>query len=160
MRVVDPEGVTWEVTRRWLEVPRWRVRRARLEDLTHVDVGFDADLLGIAIGLVLLLLLFALLLIGLPVLVFLAALLVAVGGLVFRVVFGRPWVVEARSERGELQWRVRGTRRSRRAMQEIAAALARGERRFSPRGAQRVLPESPISTAEGSRSVRVLERGE
>lgn len=72
-----------------------------------------------------------------------------------RVGFGRTWVVEASSERGELGWRLRGARRARRAEGEVAAAFARGERSFSPTGAVRVLPVSPLSSHE-QRNVRVL----
>ena len=72
-----------------------------------------------------------------------------------RAGIGRSWVVEARSERGELAWRVRGARRAQRAEDEIAAAFGRGERSFSPTGAERVLPVSPLSSYE-QRNVRVL----
>jgi hypothetical protein len=68
---------------------------------------------------------------------------------------GRVWRLEAVSERGELQWRVRGSRRSRRALDELAAAFARGERSFTPAGAERLLPVSPL-TAHRERNVRVL----
>jgi hypothetical protein len=71
-----------------------------------------------------------------------------------RIGLGR-WVVEARSERGELAWRVRGRRRARLAEGEVAAAFERGERSFSPAGAERVLPVSPLSSHE-QRNVRVL----
>ena len=67
----------------------------------------------------------------------------------------RTWVVGARSERGELEWRVRGARRAAQAEAEIAAAFERGERRFSPAGAERLLPVSPLSSHE-QRNVRVL----
>jgi hypothetical protein len=68
---------------------------------------------------------------------------------------GRTWVVEARSERGELAWRVRNARQARRAEGEVAAAFERGERSFSPVGAERALPVSPLSSHE-QRNVRVL----
>ena len=72
-----------------------------------------------------------------------------------RIGLGRTWVVEARSERGELAWRVRGTRRARQAQCEVAAAFERGERSFSPADAERMLPVSPLSSHE-QRNVRVL----
>jgi len=68
---------------------------------------------------------------------------------------GRMWVVEARSERGELGWRLRGARRARGAQADVARAFERGERSFSPAGAERVLPFSPLSSHE-QRNVRVL----
>jgi hypothetical protein len=154
VQVTDPDGVKWGVSRQWLKLPRWRVWRPPWDSLTGVDFGgAELSIVFVIIALLVLLVFF-----GIPLLVFLLALLVAVLSLVIRIVFGRPWVVEAKSERGELQWRVRGTRRSRRAMQEVAAALRRGERTFLPPYAERLLPESPLSTGESSRSVRVLRR--
>ena len=67
----------------------------------------------------------------------------------------RAWAVEARSERGELAWRVRGARRARRVLGEVAGAFERGERSFSPAGAERLLPVSPLSSHEQP-NVRVL----
>ena len=72
--------------------------------------------------------------------------------------FGRPWLVEAKSERGELAWLVHGWRASRRAVAEVAAALSRGDRRYSPPGSKRPLPDSPFVTHGRSGSVRVLRR--
>jgi hypothetical protein len=65
------------------------------------------------------------------------------------------WVVEARSERGELSWSTRGGRRARRAQREVANAFERGERTFTPTGGRRLLPESPLSSYARS-NVRVL----
>ena len=137
MRAVDPEGVEWEVTRSWLEVPRWRVGRPELTDMPGADAGTDFDLAGVVLWIVISLAVFALLLVGLPVLIFLAAFLVAIGGLVIRIVFRRPWLVKAKSGTRELRWRVRGTLGSRRAIHEVAAAIARGDGGFTPRGAIR-----------------------
>ncbi|HYK07747.1 MAG TPA: hypothetical protein VEW11_08235 [Gaiellaceae bacterium] len=72
-----------------------------------------------------------------------------------RLGLGRTWTVEARSERGELAWRVRGARRARRVQGEVAGAFERGERSFSPAGADRLLPVSPLSSHEQP-TVRVL----
>ncbi len=72
-----------------------------------------------------------------------------------RLGIGRSWAVEASSERGELGWQVRGGRRARRAVEEVAAAFARGERSFSPAGAMRLPPVSPLDSHEHS-NVRVL----
>ena len=127
------------------------VVRLRGDDLP-LDVG-DADL-GVALAILALVLVFVLF--GIPVLLFLVAVAVAVLSLVLRIVFGRPWLVEAKSARGELQWRVRGTRGSRRAMHEIAAAVRRGDRSFSPPYAERLLLEAPRSTGDGRSNVRVL----
>lgn len=144
MQVTDPDGVEWEVSRQWLRVPRWRVGRPHLEDVVGAPIDSDFDLAGIAAWIALTLVLFVLLLVGLPLLVFLLAVLVAIVGLVSRVVFRRPWLVRARSDRGELEWRVRGALGSRRAIHEVARALERGDRSVLPKGAERVLPESPL----------------
>ena len=68
---------------------------------------------------------------------------------------GFTWAVEAASERGELRWSIRGGRRARRAQREVVAAFERGERTFSPPGARRLLPDSPLSSHEQP-NVRVL----
>src|SRR6187551_3429556 len=117
MRVEDPTGVEWDVTRRWLElVPLWRFGRQGASDLGHGVSGGSGDVVAVIAGLVIFALL---LLVGIPLLLFLVALVAGIVGLATRLVFGRPWLVEARSERGELAWRVRGTRASRRAVDEI-----------------------------------------
>ncbi len=68
---------------------------------------------------------------------------------------GFTWVLEAASERGELRWSIRGGRRARRAESALEAAFERGERTFTPAGAKRLLPDSPLSSHE-QRNVRVL----
>jgi hypothetical protein len=144
MRVRDPDGVEWNVTRRWLHVPRWGRRRPDFDDPGIHFIPFeDASIAAVAV--VVLVVLF--LVIGLPLLLFPLALLVAVCGLVLRIVLRRPWVVEARSDRGEIAWRVRGAIGSRRAMLEIANAFARGDRDYSPPGAKRILPEPIVRSS-------------
>jgi hypothetical protein len=141
VRVTDQDGLEWEVWRQWLHVPRWRLGRPRLEDVlsTPMDDG-DDWLAGIAIVVVVVVIVFLFFLVGLPLLLLVAGFLFAVGGLVLRIVFRRPWIVRARSEHGELEWRVRGALGSRRAIHEVALALERGDRRVVPRGGERVLP--------------------
>jgi hypothetical protein len=144
MRVRDPDGVEWNVTRRWLEVPAWRRARPRVEDLLGGDIGGDDLLAAIAV----LILVAVLYWFGIAFLLLLAALVVALVGLAGRILLRRPWLVETRSERGELAWRVRGALGSRRAVHEIAKAFVRGDREYMPRGAIRVLPE-PILRRSG-----------
>ncbi|MCP9485444.1 MAG: hypothetical protein MSC30_06265 [Gaiellaceae bacterium MAG52_C11] len=144
MDVVDPDGVAWTVGRRWLELPRWR-RRGWRPTTEGLDFPFLADDFGAGLFLILLGVLLFLLLGGLPLLVGLAAVLVALAGLVTRVVFGRPWLVEARSTRGGLAWRVRGTRDSKRAVRLIARAMEVGDRDYSPPRSTRVPSHYSVS---------------
>jgi hypothetical protein len=135
-RVVDPEGVKWEVAREWFTRP---VRSEDapdpgddiLEDagdrLSHLDrLGEGAwwlTVLALVGGLVVSLIFF----IVLPLLFALVGVLLALGLLVARLLSISGWRVTARSSRARLEWRVRGTLRSARAVREIAAALERGE---------------------------------
>ncbi len=117
--------------RRWFELPRWR-RRGWRPTTEGLDFPVLADDFGVGLFLILLGVLLFLLLGGIPLFVGVAAVLVALVGLVTRVVFGRPWLVEARSTRGQLAWRVRGTRDSKRAVRLIACAIEVGDRDYSP----------------------------
>ncbi len=137
MDVVDSDGVAWIVGRRWLELPRWR-RRGWRPTTEGLDFPLLADDFGVGLFLILVGILLFLLLGGIPLLVGLAAVLVALVGLVTRVVFGRPWLVEARSARGELAWRVRGTGDSKQAVRLIARAIEVGDREYSPPRSTRV----------------------
>jgi hypothetical protein len=146
VRVTDPDGVEWEVSRQWLHVPRWW-NRSDGDGISFADGAIFPDFddeLGIGAALVVLVVVVLLVLGGWVLLVMLAALLVAIGGLLVRILFRRPWLVRARSERGELEWRVRGAIGSRRAIHEVARALRLGDRSVMPKGAERVLPESPL----------------
>ena len=67
VRAVDPEGSEWEVSRRWLEVPRWRIGQPDIGRMADADWGTDLDLPGIALWIIFTLALFVLLLVGLPV---------------------------------------------------------------------------------------------
>lgn len=127
MRVTDPDGVEWEVSRQWLHVRRWRAPRPGLGNKQEDDDDRERRKR-----------------VGLPLLLLLAGFVFAVGGLVIRIVLRRPWLVRARSERGELEWRVRGTIGSRRAIHQVARALERGDRSAMPKGGERLLPESPL----------------
>jgi hypothetical protein len=51
---------------------------------------------------------------------------IAIAGLVGRVFFGRPWVIEAVGDGGERRWQVRGMAGARRTIDTIADQLAAG----------------------------------
>jgi hypothetical protein len=51
---------------------------------------------------------------------------IAIAGLVGRVFFGRPWVIEAVDANAERRWQVRGMAAARRTIDEIAGQLAAG----------------------------------
>lgn len=131
------------MSRQWLHVPRWRAPRWGW-GIDFPSLEGDDVLVGLALAALAVVVAFLLFVVGLPLLLLVAGLVFAVGGLVVRVVFRRPWLVRARSERGELEWRVRGALGSRRAIHEVGRALERGDRSVVPRGAVRVLPDSPL----------------
>ena len=142
MKVTTPAGI-WNVRRRW--APRhlgqqtiWarfldrsrRVRR-RTADLGDIaDPGCAPDIAG---GIVVVLLIIALLLflifVGIPLLIALGELLfivvLAVVGVVGRVLFRRPWTVDAIDPAGTRHaWSVVGWRSSRDARRFIADRIA------------------------------------
>lgn len=141
--VTTPAGEPWQVRRLW--APRlqgeslWarlrrrmRVVRRRSEAMDVPDPGCAVDALDELIFVVVLVaVVLFVVLVGFPLLVaLLDVLLVAlltVLGVVGRVVFRRPWVVEATGP-DELRrtWRVVGWRASREAVDFVADALAHG----------------------------------
>lgn len=128
MKVRDPRGQAWRVSRRW--VP-WRRRlKGALDGVPDLGVGsLGDDPISLVIGLVLLVVLLPFLLLflvaGLELLALLAALPLAVLG---RVLLGRHWTVEVR--RGWRPWwemRSGDWAASRLQIHDIAAAIERGE---------------------------------
>ena len=143
MKVRDPRGQTWRVSRRW--VP-WRRRLKGAMDGVP-DLGFGGlgdDPISLVIGLVLLVVLLPFLLLfllaGIELLALLAVLPLAILG---RVLLGRHWTVEVRRgwrpwwEMGSGDW---GT--SRLQIHDIAAAVERGE--LPPRTLGAGDSESPV----------------
>jgi hypothetical protein len=135
-RVVDPDGVAWEVSREWFGRPIWsrdppdpgddflEDAGDRLSDVGLFGEGaWWATILVFAGGLVVALIFF----VFLPLVFVLAGVLVAFGALGARLLSLSRWTVTARTSRGRVEWRVRGTLRSARAVREIAGALERGE---------------------------------
>jgi len=148
MRVTDLTGVEWTVRRRWLprsSLPslreRLRERRARsaerrgtgdshwwdVFDVPAVDDSFTAVVLSLAV----VALLGLVVVVGLPLLVTLidlAVLVVAtIGAVIARVVFRRPWIVEARSARGDVyELHIVGWRAAGEAVRSLARDLQHG----------------------------------
>jgi hypothetical protein len=136
--VEAPDGRTWTIRRRWLHRPDWEA-----PELGGVDVfdgaalsldlidGLGALLIAIAAAV----LLFALLVLALPVILFVAGLVVALAGAAARIAAIRPWTIEARTGDRRLEWQVRGWRRSTHVLEEVAAALALGQTDVQPEDA-------------------------
>lgn len=142
--VTTPSGEVWQVRRVWAPGLRgerlWsRLRRrtkggrqgsSELGDLAESGCGpdlLDDLVIVVAIGAVVLFLA----VFGLPLLFALLDVaviaLLTVLGIVARVLFRRPWVVEATGgDRLRRTWRVVGWRASREAVDDIADALAHG----------------------------------
>lgn len=125
MKVKDPTGQTWRVSRRW--VP-WR---RRLKDV--LDVVPDTPVLGddpislVIGGIILILMLPFLLLLVVAGLEFLLLLLVLPFAILGRVLFGRHWTIEARRGWRPIWEEPAGDwAQSRQAIRDVATALERG----------------------------------
>lgn len=129
VKVRDPQGQTWRVTRRW--VP-WRRRlKGSLDALPDLPGGTSLgdDPVSLVIGLVLLVLLLPFLLLGLVAgLELLLLLAVFPFALLGRVLLGRHWTVEVRRgfrpfwEQEAGDWQASGVR-----IHEVADAIRRGD---------------------------------
>lgn len=144
--VRDPAGVTWRVEVRWLPwLPRWRgLRRERKKDrgdtrwYDWLDIGeafvwFDEGLGPFVTAILLAVLLVIAVLFILPVFVFVIELLIV--GLVvlvaigLRVLFRRPWLVDAfdvEQPSRHFTWKVVGIGASKRAVDDVAEQLRHG----------------------------------
>ena len=127
VKVRDPQGQAWRVTRRW--VP-WRRRlKGSLDSLPDLPVGLGDDPISVVFGMILLILLLPFLLLilvaGLELLVLLLLFPFALLG---RVLLGRHWTIEARRgfrphwEESVGNWQASGVR-----IHEVADAIRRGE---------------------------------
>lgn len=143
--VVDPQGRTWTVRRRWHRrpTPRWRGRVGRLGDVFNggLEAFSDNLLAGIAVLIVVLVAAVFLIFFGLPLLLFVVEsvylLLVVLFGIVTRVVFGRPWVVEAVSDdptTAPIEVPVVGWGASRREVESLRRRVAMGTTPRPPLG--------------------------
>jgi len=141
MRRVDaPDGRSWTVRRRW--VPRlgdeslWNRFRRRTRQAVRWTRELAPDgleLLGesVAIGIAVFVISLLVIFVGLPVLFALldlaVVLLLTLLGILARVVFRRPWVIEASDDDGQRRtWRVVGWRASGRKLLEIEQLLRIG----------------------------------
>jgi hypothetical protein len=145
--VTDPHGRAWTVGIRWLpRRPRWlgwgRPRRrqqradARNDGSAWYDDAFpaleflDDSLAGLAAVVALALLIFVIWFAFIPIAVLVLDILfvvvLTIGGVAARVLFRRPWVIEASSEGERVRWPVVGFGASRASVREAAEALAAG----------------------------------
>ena len=127
VKVVAPDGRDWTVRRLWF--PRLRRRGdsrgdgaldgfwagGYADDLATALVGVVAGL-AIAVAVVFLL----------PYVFLVLELLVLPAVVLYRILFRKPWTIEARSDGERRTWKVVGWRDSRRAVGEIARAIERG----------------------------------
>jgi hypothetical protein len=133
-KVTAPDGRKWTLGRHWLP-RRKRFTKADVTDVGPDFPGIDGlDDLGIvgfiiaAVVAVIVVIFLALLLFNVFALALelLIVIVVALAGVIGRVVFRRPWIVVARNGDTQLQWPVVGYFNSRRHIQEIAGQLALG----------------------------------
>ena len=145
-----PDGTQWRVRRLWL--PRLRRRRRDGDDRSGdsggdnggdgsggvdgggLDVG-DGDFGAVVLAILLVVAIGFVIALALPFVFFALELLVLPLVLLYKIVFRRPFTVEARTSRGRrMRWHVVGWRRSGEFAGEVAAALAHG-RELPARGA-------------------------
>ena len=138
--VTAPDGVEWRVGRRWL-TRRPRLNRPRggdiaEESVSNLALGWpDVGNLDTGEGLLIAVAVVALLVILIPILFFGIELIIVgvflAAGLIARTALRQPWVVQASSTEPlssgrQLEWRVRGWRRSGKLIARIASDLSAG----------------------------------
>lgn len=145
--VSDAEGRAWRVEVRWLPwAPRWRGPRPRGRqkepgdtrwydwlDFAEPLAWFDEGLAGFVTAIVLVMLLVMAVLFVLPAFIllveFLIVVLVVAAAVVIRVLFRRPWIVDAfpvDNAAAHLVWKVVGTGRAKETVDIVAQQLASG----------------------------------
>ena len=141
MKVRSLDGREWTVRRRWL--PRhdgfaswWERRRAERRGARDDGSWWHAldipvDLEGLALGAIAVAVLVAFVFLGIPLLLalldVLVILLLAVVGVVTRVLFRRPWTVEAVSGQDRVERQVVGWRRAGEEVALLAHAVEHGQ---------------------------------
>ncbi|HVF54209.1 MAG TPA: hypothetical protein VNC78_11490, partial [Actinomycetota bacterium] len=130
----DPGGTSWTIRRRWLPwTVRWRGRGNAFHALDGADLAgsFD-DLLGMPLLLLLvgaLLVIFLVLPIVLLIVELVVTVLVVAVAVVVRILFGRPWLVDAFEGDGNKPryvWGVPGWSASGRAVDDVAGQISSG----------------------------------
>jgi hypothetical protein len=125
--VVGADGRTWTVERhlRW---PKWREVGRNLDGDAILDVSSLGDFapLGFIAGLLLAIVIGFVIVVLLPLLLLVFEAVLAVAAL---LIFRSTWIVEATTPGPppeETEWEVRGLRRSKRAVEEVASGLRAG----------------------------------
>lgn len=128
--VVDPEGNEWTVRRRWVHRRlRWRGRGSldAFDASELIGHGADLPVIGILFLVVAVILLaVAAVLFVIPAVIFLVelsfVLAVVLVGVLGRVLFGRPWTVEAHRQDAlhRYEWKVTGWRASSELVRSVA----------------------------------------
>lgn len=141
--VGDPRARQWRVAVRMLPwKPRWRgLGRRDYPQPSSADAPDEPraprhwysafDFLDIFEGWVLVVAAVVLILLVLPLFIFIVEVLIVAVlltiGVLIRVLFRQPWLVDARANDGtSLSWKVVGYARSRRVVQEVASLLSKG----------------------------------
>lgn len=124
VRVTDPSGMEWAVSREWFRLPAWaRWRSRRVPDSAAVEGDETIAIIAALLTLLVLVLVFT---VVLPLALLLVGVLVTAIALLVRLTNLGVWTVRAVSADRALEWRVRGVLRSRRALHTVARALERG----------------------------------
>jgi hypothetical protein len=134
-KVTSPDGRRWTIGRHWLP-RRKRFKKADLSDVTpdgldFGDFGDDLGIFGVIIAAIaafflaifVVVVLFNVFALALELLI---VIVVALVGILSRVVFRRPWIVFARTKDQRHEWPVVGYLNGRRRIQEISSQLALG----------------------------------
>jgi hypothetical protein len=127
VEVVAADGRRWTVERhfRW---PKWRHIGRKLDEDAFLEFGFLGDLtpLGFVAGLLLAIVIGLVIVFVLPLLLLVAEIALALAAV---LLFRGTWIVDATTvgPPGERKaWKVRGPRRSKRAVEEVASELRAG----------------------------------
>ncbi len=148
MLIEDPRGRRWSVRRRWLGLRRPRWRGAEDPGFGDLDVGDDPSGILAVIGLILVVIFIVFF--ALPIVIFGVELAVLLGaaalGLAGRLLLGRPWTLEARSDDGRLVTRqAGGWRDSQEALATLRDDAAAG--RLLESDSRRAVPAAPARRA-------------